>query len=61
MDDDESVYFDDGRYFDWSCRNNDGTYQFEAGFGTEAVQVQMSGVDLTRLYAALGRTVGGVR
>ena len=52
-----AVYFDDGRYFDWSVPNGDGTRTFEAGDATEASQVRMSRDDMVRLHAALTATL----
>jgi uncharacterized lipoprotein YddW (UPF0748 family) len=48
----DGVQFDDGRYFDWSTRTDDGV-EFQAGTEAEAAVVDMSRDDVVRLQRAL--------
>lgn len=52
-----STYFDDGRYFDWTTRDEDGTRTLEAGDGDDAVQVRMTRDEMLQLHAALTATL----
>lgn len=51
--DETGVYFDDGRYLDWSSRTADDRVRLEVGDEDEAVQVELDRDEVVRVQRAL--------
>lgn len=56
--DDGAVYYDDGRYIDFSITEGDGrAFEFADGVGDDAVQFTLTRAEMQRLHAALTRAL----